>query len=242
MRAVIDTNVIIAAMRSTLGASHAILHAIYTRKFVPVLSVPLAMEYDEVAKRPGLVPHLSTSQIDSILNQICARSVEQRIYFHWRPLLPDPDDDIARGTCDRSPGAIHCHQQYSGCFACPESRNTGCRATRIHPLSTGTMSSLTIKIPEYLRQQVERLTAEEGFSVDQFFAIAASEKIAVLEAVNYIGQRAALADDAAFEDAIAHIPAAPITEPWDEMPNNKGESGRRGDLTPAPHTTGHTGP
>jgi putative PIN family toxin of toxin-antitoxin system len=94
MRAVIDTNVIISGMRSTLGASHAVLMAIHRRQFTPVLSVPLVMEYEEVCKRPGLLPHLSVSQIDVILDQVCSRAHEQRIFFHWRPFLPDPDDDM----------------------------------------------------------------------------------------------------------------------------------------------------
>lgn len=80
------------------------------------------------------------------------------------------------------------------------------------------MSSITIQVPDYLRRQVERLTAQDGFSVDQFFATAASEKIAVLEAENYIGQRASRANDEAFLEAVSQIPAAPITEEWDKMP------------------------
>ena len=81
-------------MMSTRGASHAILMAIHQRRFTPVLSVPLLMEYEEVAKRPGLVPHLSAARVDVILDQICSRAIEQRIYFQWRPFLPDPDDDM----------------------------------------------------------------------------------------------------------------------------------------------------
>lgn len=52
------------------------------------------MEYEEVSKRPGLPPHLSLAQIDAILDQICSRACEQRIFFSWRPFLPDPDDDM----------------------------------------------------------------------------------------------------------------------------------------------------
>lgn len=52
------------------------------------------MEYEEVAKRPGLLPHLDSPKIDAILDLICFRAVEQRIYFLWRPFLPDPDDDM----------------------------------------------------------------------------------------------------------------------------------------------------
>ena len=94
MRAVIDTNVIISGMKSTLGASHAVLMGIHRRQFTPVVSVPLVMEYEEVSKRPGLLPHLSMARIDAILDQICSRAHEQRIFFLWRPFLPDPDDDM----------------------------------------------------------------------------------------------------------------------------------------------------
>jgi hypothetical protein len=80
------------------------------------------------------------------------------------------------------------------------------------------MNSITIQIPDYLRKQVEDLAAEEGFTVDQFFATAASEKLAVLEAVDYIKARASRADEAAFRDAISQIPATPIVEEWDQLP------------------------
>ena len=80
------------------------------------------------------------------------------------------------------------------------------------------MSSITIQIPDFLRRQVERLTARDGFSVDQFFVTAASEKLAAWEAVDYIAQRAGRADDATFLEAISHIPAAPVAESWDQMP------------------------
>ena len=65
---------------------------------------------------------------------------------------------------------------------------------------------------------VERLSAEDGFSVDQFFTTAASEKIAAMVAVGYIAQWAARADDGAFLEALSQIPAAPVSEPWDQMP------------------------
>ena len=52
--------------------------------------------------------------------------------------------------------------------------------------------------------------------MDQFFTTAASEKISVMEAVDYISQRAAKADDQAFLEALSRIPAAPVSEPWDQ--------------------------
>jgi putative PIN family toxin of toxin-antitoxin system len=94
MRVILDTNVIISAMRSSTGASYAILLAMHRREITPILSVPLLMEYEEVCKRDGMIPNLNLSQIDIVLDQICETATEQQIFFSWRPFLPDPDDDM----------------------------------------------------------------------------------------------------------------------------------------------------
>jgi len=94
MRIVIDTNVFIAALRSSTGASHALLQLIYNRKLAPLLSVPLLMEFEEIAKRPGILPHLGFAEIEVALNMVANRGIEQKIHFSWRPFLPDPDDDM----------------------------------------------------------------------------------------------------------------------------------------------------
>lgn len=94
MRVILDTNILIAALRNRSGASHAILLAIHRREITPIISVPLLMEYEEVCKRDGMIPHLNHEQIDIVLDQICERAIEQQIFFSWRPFLPDPDDDM----------------------------------------------------------------------------------------------------------------------------------------------------
>ena len=80
------------------------------------------------------------------------------------------------------------------------------------------MSPITSQIPDYLRAQVERLSTQKGLSVNQSFATAAPEKIAALEAVDYIQNRAAQATDEAFLEAVSHIPAVPVKESWDQLP------------------------
>ena len=82
------------------------------------------------------------------------------------------------------------------------------------------MSTITIQIPEYLREQVERLSAEEGFTVDQFFATAASEKLSVIRELDYIQSRAARANDQEFLALLQKIPADPVTEDWDHLPDS----------------------
>lgn len=58
------------------------------------LSVPLVLEYEDVAKRPGLVPALSMQNIDDILDYLCSIARRHTIFFLWRPFLKDPKDDM----------------------------------------------------------------------------------------------------------------------------------------------------
>ena len=74
------------------------------------------------------------------------------------------------------------------------------------------MSTITIQIPDYLRRHVERLAVADGISVDQLFATAASEKLSVIEAFDYLASRASRANDATFLKALAHISDSPVTD------------------------------
>lgn len=76
------------------------------------------------------------------------------------------------------------------------------------------MGTITIQIPDYLLRHVGRLVAEDGMSVDQFFATAAAEKLSVIEAFDYLASRAFRANDAAFLEALSHIRDSPVTDFW----------------------------
>jgi putative PIN family toxin of toxin-antitoxin system len=92
-RLVIDTNVIIAALRSQRGASYRLVMMQDQGLWQTCLSVPLFMEYESVAKRPEVGITLSHADIDIVLDYICEWAEHRQIYFLWRPLLPDPGDD-----------------------------------------------------------------------------------------------------------------------------------------------------
>ena len=89
----IDTNVLVAALRSRRGAAFQVLLALRQRRFEFVLSVPLFLEYEDVLKRQGLVP-LSTDAMERFLRLLAARGQHQEIYFLWRPFLRDAKDDM----------------------------------------------------------------------------------------------------------------------------------------------------
>jgi putative PIN family toxin of toxin-antitoxin system len=93
IRAVIDTNVLVAALRSRRGASNKVVAAAAKARFLPVLSVPLYCEYLDVLGRSGMVP-FSAKRTEQFCLSLVAISHLQDIYFLWRPLLSDPKDDM----------------------------------------------------------------------------------------------------------------------------------------------------
>lgn len=103
-RVVLDTNVIVAGLRSRRGAAFRVLSLIGTGVFTHCLSVPLLFEYEDVLKRAGVVP-LSQDGIEDILDGLCATAERRALYFLWRPQLPDAADDLVleiavTGQCD----------------------------------------------------------------------------------------------------------------------------------------------
>lgn len=91
-KVVLDTNVLIAALRSRRGASFALLELVGTGGFDLVLSVPLVLEYEDAALRGHLA--IPTKDITAVIGYLCSVSYHQPIYFLWRPFLPDPKDDM----------------------------------------------------------------------------------------------------------------------------------------------------
>jgi len=91
---VIDTCVLISALRSRNGASFKLLSLIDSKKFTFFLSVPLVLEYESVAKRMSRDLELTHSDIDDIIDYLCAVGERRKVHFLWRPSLKDPSDDF----------------------------------------------------------------------------------------------------------------------------------------------------
>lgn len=93
MRVVLDTSVLVAAWRSRLGASFEIVDAIESNLFEVAVSVPLVAEYES-----ALLRHLGRGQrpqhVEDLIDRICRVAVRQEVFFLWRPLLQDPNDDM----------------------------------------------------------------------------------------------------------------------------------------------------
>ena len=91
-RVVFDTNVLVSALRSRLGVSFRLLSLVGQSRFALQLSAPLVAEYEAVLKRGRLA--LSDEQVDDVIDFVCANSEHHKIFYLWRPVLKDPDDDF----------------------------------------------------------------------------------------------------------------------------------------------------
>jgi putative PIN family toxin of toxin-antitoxin system len=93
-RIIMDTNVLYAGLYSATGKSHQLLQALSEGRLRIALSTPLLFEYEDVLKRNQAALNLSDSEIEVVLDNLCAAADFQRIYFLWRPCLTDAKDDM----------------------------------------------------------------------------------------------------------------------------------------------------
>ena len=99
-RTVLDTDVIVAAVRSARGASRVLVTAALERRYPVMASVPLMLEYEAVLTRPEhlAAAQISTSDVEVLLDAIALVIEPIRISYLWRPMLPDPGDDLVLET------------------------------------------------------------------------------------------------------------------------------------------------
>jgi putative PIN family toxin of toxin-antitoxin system len=100
MRVVLDTNVLVAALRSKEGASAQILRAAFDGRLTAIANVALFAEYEAVLTRPEHLAAGGASHGDVIdaLDELAARIEPAEPHFSWRPQLGDPDDEMVLET------------------------------------------------------------------------------------------------------------------------------------------------
>lgn len=91
---VIDTNVLISALRSRKGASFKLFSLLDSGKFVLNISVPLLLEYESIAMRELDNLNLNEEDINDFLDYICTIGNKCKIFYLWRPYLKDVKDDF----------------------------------------------------------------------------------------------------------------------------------------------------
>jgi len=95
-RVVLDTSVVVAGLRTRLGAGNAVLRLVARKRLVPLATPPLFLEYEDVLKRPEhrLAHRLSLNAVDQFLAELAALIEPVEIHFQWRPLSRDPNDEM----------------------------------------------------------------------------------------------------------------------------------------------------
>ena len=89
---IIDTNVLVAALRSNRGASFKLLSLLSDASFKLALTVPLLFEYEDVLAREIL--GIDASSANDVLDYLCLVASKHDVHFMWRPCLRDAKDDM----------------------------------------------------------------------------------------------------------------------------------------------------
>ncbi len=100
MRVVLDTDVLVAAFASGVGASRRLLLAALDGDFLLLLSTPLLVEYEAVLTRPAVLAmaNLHAEEVLEVLDELSGLCIPVAFDYRWRPQARDPDDDLVLET------------------------------------------------------------------------------------------------------------------------------------------------
>jgi predicted nucleic acid-binding protein len=92
----IDTDVVVAAMRSPAGASAELLRRIDRDNATMLLTVALALEYEAICNlaEHRLASGLSASEVSLYIDGLIGMAEPVKTFFRWRPQLRDPGDEL----------------------------------------------------------------------------------------------------------------------------------------------------
>lgn len=93
VRVVLDTNVIVAGLRSNRGASHELLQRLRRGNLDAAITVALLLEYEEVLVRQHAVLGLSLQEVSVIVDALASLMVHVAAGASGRPRLADPGDE-----------------------------------------------------------------------------------------------------------------------------------------------------
>ena len=99
-RVVLDTDIIVTALRSATGGSNAVLREAAYGRITPLVTPALFLEYEAVLKRPEqrIVHGLGLRDIDRFLSALAAACEAVEVSFQWRPQLSDANDEMVLET------------------------------------------------------------------------------------------------------------------------------------------------
>jgi putative PIN family toxin of toxin-antitoxin system len=100
LRIALDTDVLVAGVTSSDGASRQIILAALDMRVRLLLSTPLLVEYEAVLTRPGNLARwrLRTDEILELLDELAQICTPVAFDYRWRPTGADDDDEMVIET------------------------------------------------------------------------------------------------------------------------------------------------
>ena len=92
----IDTDVVVAALRSPGGASRRLFQSLRDHRIQAVATISMFVEYEAVLTRPEnlVATGLNAGEIGRFLDGFAALVNPVHPHFLWRPQLRDPNDEM----------------------------------------------------------------------------------------------------------------------------------------------------
>jgi putative PIN family toxin of toxin-antitoxin system len=96
MRVVLDTPVLVAGLRSQLGASNKVLLAVAEQRCTPLVTTAVFLEYESALLRPEhrLATGMDPADVEEFLAALASAAEAVELNFLWRPQLRDPADEF----------------------------------------------------------------------------------------------------------------------------------------------------
>ena len=87
---------LIAGLRSRHGAANAVLGLVARQVLIPLATVALFLEYEDVMRRPAQLEamHLTEQGAERVLAALASAMEPVEVFFTWRPQLDDPGDEL----------------------------------------------------------------------------------------------------------------------------------------------------
>src|ERR1035441_6100381 len=140
VRVLLDTDVIVAAMRSPSGASAELLRRICNGKATMLLSVALALEYEAkcMLAEHRLAAGLTADETALFIDGLIAMAEPVQSHYRWRPQLHDPGDELVlEAAVNGQAAAIVTFNEkalrYAKMAFCFDGTNPGDACRRIEP-------------------------------------------------------------------------------------------------------------
>lgn len=90
---VLDTNVLVSALRSNRGAAHLLVSRMGGTLYRHTVSTTLVLEYEDVLLRHSERLGLSSDEVAAFLDYVVSAAELATVHYRWRPFLNDPGDE-----------------------------------------------------------------------------------------------------------------------------------------------------